>query len=158
MKLSLLPYSAAFLAACVLTLGSVSSCSKSSSPAPAPTTAKLSISRLQTDGTNSMAYVQVRKTTGTPSGLLRIGGNTDTYSGTADMTPAADFPTGEYSFRVWFPDVVAHPFYPYNPAPRGKIHTDLIVNGQVKASLDLDAARPNFERDTCSRTVTVQVQ
>lgn len=105
-----------------------------------------------------MAYVQVKRTSGTPSYLLKVGGNTDTYGGTADVTPPAEFPTGEYTFRVWYPDVVVNPYYPYNPAPRGKIHTDLIVNGSVKASLDLDAARPNFERDTCSRTITVQVQ
>ncbi|MDB5233575.1 MAG: hypothetical protein JWR44_568 [Hymenobacter sp.] len=154
---SFLLYPTVLFSACIISLGTLSGCGKSSSSNPTPATAKLSISRLQTDGTNSMAYVQVKKTSGTPY-LLRVGGNTDNYGGTADVTPATDFPTGEYTFRVWFPDVVVNPYYPYNPAPRGKIHTDLIVNGQVKASIDLDASRPTFERDTLSRTMTVQVQ
>jgi hypothetical protein len=159
MKKPLPFYPAGWLAICVLILGLATGCgSKKSSADPVPKTVKLAIRRLQTDGTNTMVFVQYRLLKSNDVYAERIGGNTDSYQGQAETGDETETPTGEYSFRVWCPYVVANPDYPRTPAPRGKTRAELLVNGQVKATLDLDAARPNFERDTCSRTVTVQVQ
>jgi len=149
-------YPVVLFSACVVSLGTIASCKKSSTT-PTPSRVKLAIRRLQTDGTNTMLYVQVRRTDSGEPFLERLGGNSDTYGGIAETGPDTDAPAGQYSFRLWYPDVVVNPPYPYTPPLRGKGHADLLVNGQVKASIDLDALRPTFERDTCSRTITVQV-
>jgi hypothetical protein len=151
-------YPVVLLSACVVSVATLVGCGKSSGSNPTPSRAKVAIRRLQTDGNNTMLYIQVRREEAGEPFLERIGGNSDTYGGIAETGPDTDAPTGKYSFRAWYPEVVANPPYPYNPPLRGKAHAELLVNGQVKASLDLDISRPNFERDTCSRTITVQVQ
>lgn len=151
-------YPVALVVASVVSLGSFTGCGKSASSTPTPSRAKLSIRRLLTDGNNTMVYIQAKRMdTGEPF-LEILGTSSDSYGGATETSPENDCPTGQYSFRVWYPAVVANPPYPANPPLRGKAHTELLVNGQVKATLDLDALRPTFERDTCSRTVTVQVQ
>lgn len=157
MKSPLRIYPAVLLAAGVA-FGTLTGCSKSSSSTPVPARANLAIRRLQTDGTNTMLYIQVRRTDAGEPFLERIGGNSDSFGGTAETGPSTSCPTGQYSFRAWYPEVVANPQFPASPALRGKARAELLVNGQVKATLDLDASRPSFERDTCSRTVSVQVQ
>lgn len=128
----------------------------SSSSNPSPSHANLAIRSLQTGGTNTMMYVQYKLEGSAVQYLNRVGGNFDSYQGQADTTMNVKSPTGRYTFRVWYPEVTqSQPWV--GDTPKGQTHVDLLVNGQVKASLDLDAARPHFENDTCSRTVTVQV-
>jgi hypothetical protein len=158
MKKPLRFYPAGLLAASFLFLGLAGGCGGNNSSDPKPKTVKIAIRRLQTDGTNTMVYVQYRLLKSSEVYLERLGGNSDSYNGEAETGADTEAPTGEYSFRVWCPDVVTNPYYPLTPAPRGQTRAELLVNGQVKATLNLDAARPHFERDTCSRTVTVQVQ
>jgi hypothetical protein len=148
-------YPIALLSTCIISLGLFTGCGKK---AAGPSQAMLAIRTLQTDSTNTMVYVQYRLLNSSIGYLYRKGSNNDTYSGLPQTSAEYSSPVGQYSFRVWCPQVVTQPAWLITPAPRGKTHTELLVNGQVKATLDLDASRPNFERDTCSRTVTVQVQ
>lgn len=148
-------YSLYTLALSVLSLGLATSCGGKDGSAPA--VAELAVRSLQTGGTNSMMYVEFKRLDPGVVYIHRTGSNSDSYNGETATGPAKKCPTGKYSFRVWYPRVVAGETWMFD-TPQGKTHAELLVNGQVKASLDLDSAHPTFERDTCSRTVTLQVQ
>jgi hypothetical protein len=121
-----------------------------------PNQVKLAIRYLQSGGTNTFMYADFKRVDASPHYLTHVGGSSDSPGGSSITSPEFEYPAGQYRFRVWCPQIILT--QPGNgTAPHGQLHAELLVNGQVKSTLDLDAAHPSFENDTCSQSVVLQL-